>query len=121
MAKVGLCERRDVMTWIFLLVFLIVSYYFIIKAKSKNIEKSFSLLSLLMFMLMATPIWNERLFDYVIDISLFLPFVLGLLGIIFGWFGIKEGTGASFILMNILALLFYLIVFLMGTIGFQEP
>lgn len=109
------------MTWLLLLVFLIVSYYFVIKVKSKSIEKSFSLLSLLMFMLMATPIWNERLFDYIIDISLFLPFVFGLLGIIFGWFGIKEGTRASFILINILALLFYLIVFLMGTIGFQEP
>jgi len=72
-------------------------------------------------MLMATPVWNKRLFDYIIDISLFLPFVFGVLGIIFGWFGIKEGTRASFILINILALLFYFIVFLVGTIGFQEP
>lgn len=111
----------DVMTWLFLLVFLIVSYYFVIKSKSKSIEKSFSFLSLLMFMLIATPIWNERIFDYIIDISPFLPFVFGLLGILFGWFGIKEGTRASFILINSLALLFYLIVFLMGTVGFQEP
>lgn len=109
------------MTWIFLLVFLIVSYYFVIKAKSKSMEKSFSYLSLLMFMLMVSPIWNERIFDYIVDISPFLPFVFGLLGIIFGWFGVKEGTRASFILINILALLFYLIIFLMGTVGFQEP
>lgn len=109
------------MTWLFLLVFLILSYYFVIKARSKSIEKSFSFLSLLMFMLMVTPIWNESLFDYIIDISLVLPFVFGALGILFGWFGIKEGTRASFILINILALLLYLIVFLVGTIGFQEP
>lgn len=111
----------DVMTWLFLLVFLIVSYYFVIKSKSKSIEKSFSFLSLLMFTLIATPIWNERIFDYIIDISPFLPFVFGVLGILFGWFGIKEGTRVSFILINSLALLFYLIVFLMGTVGFQEP
>jgi hypothetical protein len=118
---VGIYERREVMEWFFLLVSLIVSYYFIIKAKSKNVEKSFSLLSLIMVMLMVSPLWSGRLFDYIIDISLFLPFVLGFLGIIFGWVGIKGGTRASFIVLNIMALLYYLIVFLMGTKGFQEP
>jgi|SRR5690625_22654 len=109
------------MMWLILLVILIVGYYFIIKSKSKNVEKCFSLFSLVLFMLTTASFWNNKLFDFIIDISLFLPFVLGVLGVIFGWFGIKGNVRISLIGINILALFFYLIVFLMGTVGFQEP
>lgn len=74
-----------------------------------------------MFMVATTPIWNESLFDAMIEKSIFIPFIAGIVGIFFGWVGIKGGKRASFVLINILAVLFYLTVFLIGTIGFQEP
>jgi len=52
---------------------------------------------------------------------LFLPFVLGMLGIIFGWAGIKGEVRISLLFINSLALIFYLFAFLIGTFGFKQP
>jgi hypothetical protein len=108
------------MAWIILVVVLIVSYYFIVKNNSKITEKIFSLLSLVFAVLTIIPILSE-VFSFVLNLSFFLPFVFGVLGIIFGWFGIKRDLRISLIGINVLALGFYLIVFLMATVGFQEP
>ncbi|WP_058949884.1 hypothetical protein [Oceanobacillus picturae] len=106
------------MHWFVLLaVLLIVSYYFILKSKSTTMKKCFSFLSLIFFLLIISVFWSDK----VINISLILPFLLGISGIILGWFGIKSDLRISLIGLNILALVFYLIVFLMATVGFQEP
>lgn len=50
-----------------------------------------------------------------------LSIYFGAIGIILGWFGIKGGVRGTLLVANILAIIFYLIVFLMGTVGFQQP
>ncbi|GGA90106.1 hypothetical protein [Ornithinibacillus halotolerans] len=60
-------------------------------------------------------------FSFVLNKSLYLPFIFGAIGIIFGWFGIKGDVRKCLIGVNTLALGFYLIVFLMAMVGFQEP
>ncbi|KKE80744.1 MULTISPECIES: hypothetical protein [Bacillaceae] len=108
------------MVWIILLAILIVSYYFIIKSNSKITEKYFSLLSLVFAALTILPILSES-FSFILKLSFFLPFVFGVLGIVLGWLGIKGDLRISLIGLNVLALGFYFIVFLMATVGFQEP
>jgi len=109
------------MIWIYLALFLVLSYYFIIKSDSKTLQKFFSLLSGVFFILTISPLLSEVIFDFLIKISLFLPFVLGMLGIIFGWAGIKGEVRISLLFINSLAFLFYLLAFLMGTFGFKQP
>lgn len=108
------------MVWIILLAVLIVSYYFIVKSNSKFIEKIFSLLSLVFTALTIIPFLSES-FSFILELNFLLPFVFGMLGIILGWFGIKGDLRISLIGINVLILVFFLIVFLMVTVGFQEP
>ena len=108
------------MVWVILLAILIIGYYFIIKRNAKITEKYFSLFSLIFAALAIIPILSES-FSFVLRSSLFLPFVFGLLGIILGWFGMKGDLRISLIGLNSMVLVFYLIVFLMATVGFQEP
>lgn len=109
------------MIWVLLLLYAVFVYYFVLKSDSKASFKVFSLLSGGFLILMITPMWSFSLFMIFIDISPFLPFVIGTLDIIFGWFGVKEGVKGILLFTNILAMLFYLYVFLMGTFGFQQP
>lgn len=109
------------MIWLLLLLYAIFIYYFILKCDSKTSSKIFSIFSGLFLILAITPLWSDNLFTIFINISAFFPFVLGALGIILGWFGIKGGVRGVLLFSNILALFFYLIVFLIGTVGFQEP
>ncbi len=108
------------MVWIILLAVVIVSYYFIVKSNSKIKDKIFSFLSLVFAVLTIIPILSE-VFSFVLNMSLYLPFMFGVLGILFGWFGIKGDLRISLIGINVLVLGFYLFVFLMATVGFQEP
>ncbi|WP_025784582.1 hypothetical protein [Sporosarcina sp. D27] len=109
------------MIWVLLLLYAIFIYYFIVKSDSQTSAKIFSVLSGGILILILTPLWSDRLFTIFINISLFFPFVFGILGIIFGWFGIKGGVRGVLLFTNILATVFYLIVFLIGTVGFQQP
>lgn len=109
------------MIWILLLLYTVFVYYFVLKSDSKISSKVFSLLSGGFLILTITPIWSFSLFMVFIDISTFLPFVIGAFGIIFGWFGVKEEVRGILLFTNILAMLFYLFVFLVGAFGFQQP
>ncbi|MGN7408633.1 hypothetical protein [Sporosarcina sp. SAFN-010] len=109
------------MIWLLLLLYAIFIYYFILKCDSKTSSTIFSLLSGIFLILTIAPLWSDKLFTIFINISAFFPFVLGALGIILGWFGIKGGVRGILLVTNILAIFFYLIVFLIGTVGFQEP
>ncbi len=109
------------MIWIFLLLYTVFAYYFILKNPSNIRAKVNSLLSGAFILLIITPIWNFNLFTTLINISLFLPFGFGALGIVFGWFGVKEGIRGGLLFINVLAMLFYLFIMLIGTFGFQQP
>lgn len=109
------------MIWILLPLYTVFVYYFVLKSDSKTSSKVFSLLSGGFLILTITPMWSFSLFMVFIDISPFLPFLIGALGIIFGWFGVKEEVRAILLFTNILAMLFYLFVFLVGAFGFQQP
>jgi len=104
------------MKWFVLLaVILLVGYYVVLKSKSKTIEKCLSLVSLILFII--SLLWSDK----VIDMSLFLPFVLGVFGIMLGWFGIKGDLRISLVGLNVFALMFYAVAFFAATVGFQEP
>src|SRR5690625_701320 len=106
------------MNWFILLaVLLVVGYFFILKSKSKTIKKCLSLLSLVFFLLIIFVFWSDK----VIELSLFLPFVLGTLGIILGWLGIKGDLRISLIGLNLITLIIYFVLFFAATVGFQEP
>lgn len=109
------------MIWVLLLLFIVFVYYCVLKSDSKTLSKVFSLLSGGFLILTITPIWSFSLFTTFIDISPFLPFFFGTLGLIFGWFGVKEEARGILLFTNVLAILFYLFVFLIGTLGFQQP
>ena len=100
---------------------LILACYCLIKSRATTREKWYSFASMIFLLLVISPIWYERLFDFMIGVSLFLPFVLGMLGAIFGWQGIKGSVRWGLNGLNALALVFYTVVFLAGTIGFKEP
>lgn len=100
------------MIWICLALFLVLIYSIIIRSNSnsKTIHKCFSFLSVTFFILTISPLLSEETFDFFLKISLFLPFVLGMLGIIFGLAGIKE-LRISLLFINSLAFICYSIYF----------
>ena len=109
------------MIWLILLLYAIFIYYFIIKSDTKTYAKVFSILSGLFLILILTPMWSFSLFVTFLNLSLFSPFIFGALGIILSCFGVKGGVRGTLLVVNILAMIFYLFVFLMGTVGFQQP
>ena len=109
------------MIWVLLLLYAVFVYYFVLKSDSATSSKIFSLLSGVFLIFTITPVWSLSLFMVFIGISPFLPFVIGALGVIFGWFGIKGEVRGILLFTNILAIFFYLFVFLVGAFGFQQP
>lgn len=109
------------MIWVLLLLYAVFVYYFVLKSGSTTMSKIYSLLSGGFLIFTITPVWSLGLFMIFIDISPILPFVIGALGIIFGWFGVKGEVRGILLFANILAMFFYLFVFLIGAFGFQQP
>lgn len=64
---------------------------------------------------------ERKIFDLIIGPTLYLPFGLGIIGIIFGIFGVKGYVRLTLVCLNIFGLIGYLVIFIMATIGFQEP
>ncbi|MFJ7973693.1 hypothetical protein [Psychrobacillus sp. NPDC096389] len=65
-------------------------------------------------------LWSEAIFVFIIKLNSLLPFLFSVLGIIFGWVGIKGEVRIGLLFINSLALIFYLFLFLLGTFGFKE-
>lgn len=70
------------MIWIYTALFLILIYSIVIKSNSKTLQKCFSFLSGVFFIITISPLLSEKIFNFLIKISLFLPFVLGMLSAI---------------------------------------
>ncbi|WP_200411200.1 hypothetical protein [Virgibacillus salexigens] len=88
-----------------------LSYLFIIKQRAKLKLKVFSLLAVICFAFNSL-LWNEKIFVFVTDINPFLPIVSGVLGIIFGWYGMKGDVRISILLANTLTFILYLLLFI---------
>ncbi|UOR12810.1 hypothetical protein [Halobacillus amylolyticus] len=71
-------------------------------------KKAFSILSALLFILTVFPIiagptrWGNGLFVFVLDISIYLPLILGGAGLVFGLLGRKGNVKVSLVLLNII-------------------
>lgn len=90
-------------------------------------KRVFSVLSAVFCFLTFSPLiampndWGEQIFIFITEITIYLPFVLGVLGIFFALVGVKGEIKAILFILNTLGLIVYLFIFLMGLYGFQEP
>ncbi|MFC9541640.1 hypothetical protein ACFTQ7_17445 [Lysinibacillus sp. NPDC056959] len=64
--------------------------------------------------------WYSNFFDFLYDVSIYMPFLLGGLGILTAIFGIKGNIRGILIILNSFLLIMFLLAFLMGTFGFKE-
>lgn len=103
------------------MVYLVIACYLIIKNKDQPFRKVFSILSLFLFVTMATPFWNEQWFDVLLNKGFFVFFGMGVLGLLFAWTGSKGTVRITLFSLNMIALMFYGILYIVGMIGFQEP
>jgi hypothetical protein len=65
--------------------------------------------------------WYGKFFDFLYDISIFTPLIIGVLGIISAFLGVKGAIRIILILLNLFSLMVFLFVILMALFGFQEP
>lgn len=64
---------------------------------------------------------GEKIFNLIVGTNLYLPFVLGVLGLLFAMFGVKGYIRLTLLGLNTVGLVGYLAIFIMATAGFQEP
>lgn len=64
---------------------------------------------------------EEKIFNLIVAPNLYLPFGIGVLGLLFALFGVKGYIRLTLFGLNIIGLIGYLVIFLMATVGFQEP
>lgn len=108
------------MRLVIVFLYFVFAYYFVLKNEGKGSAKFFSLCAGVLFILNIAPIWNFTFFVYLLAISSLFPFIFGIVGLVFAWFGVKGGTRGFLMLGNSLAILIYLFVYMMGIFGFQE-
>ncbi|MBM7553958.1 hypothetical protein [Thalassobacillus pellis] len=89
-------------------------------------KKYCSILSVSFFTLAVFPLlaglteWGNALYVAVINISIFLPLILGVLGLIFALTGIKGKIKISLVLMNVLGVLLSTFLVFIAMYGFQQ-
>ncbi|MFS0875234.1 hypothetical protein [Solibacillus isronensis] len=64
---------------------------------------------------------EEKIFNLIVAPNLYLPFGVGILGFLFAMFGVKGYIRLTLLGLNIVGLVGYLVIFIMATVGFQEP
>ena len=90
-------------------------------------KKVFTALSGICFFLAAFPLifmttdWGAALFSALINISIFLPLLIGILGCVFALLGLKGSMRVYLILLNGLSILLILFVLFIAYFGFKEP
>ena len=89
------------------IIFSVTSAFLFLLTSSSFIEMPFRL--------------EEKIFNLIAGISIYLPFGLGILGLLFAVFGVKGYVRLTLSVLNIAGLVFYLFIFIMATVGFQEP
>ncbi|AMO85387.1 hypothetical protein B857_02687 [Solibacillus isronensis B3W22] len=65
--------------------------------------------------------FEEKIFNLIVGTNIYLPFGLGILGLFFAMFGVKGYIRLTLVCLYIAGLVGYLVIFIMATVGFQEP
>ncbi|MFJ8516558.1 hypothetical protein [Lysinibacillus xylanilyticus] len=85
-------------------------------------KKIYSYLSVLFLILMISPlVAGDEYFLLILDISIFLPIIWGVLGVFFGTLGVKGLIRVYIVVANLFVLLFYILMTFIGIYGFQQP
>ncbi|MYL53909.1 hypothetical protein GLW08_11230 [Pontibacillus yanchengensis] len=90
------------------------------------VKKYYSFLSGAFFIFAVFPLiagltkWGNELYIAVINISIFLPLILGILGLIFALIGIKGKVKVSLVIMNVLGVFLSIFLVYIGMYGFQQ-
>ncbi|MCR8848286.1 hypothetical protein NQ095_07720 [Rossellomorea sp. SC111] len=89
-------------------------------------KKYYSILSGVFFIMATFPImagltkWGNELYKTVLNASIFLPLILGVMGLIFALIGIKGKVKVSLVLLNVLGLTLSLFLVFVAMYGFQQ-
>jgi len=59
--------------------------------------------------------------QYILGISITIPFILGILGLISDILGIKGQTSMVLVVINLFILVMFISIYLMAFYGFNEP
>ena len=92
-------------------------------------KKIYSSLAVFFLILMISPLATMSLlgakgdayFNFILDISIFLPLIWGILGVFFGMIGVKGLVRVSIVVANLYMLGYYVLVTIMGLYGFKQP
>ncbi|MCL1697827.1 MULTISPECIES: hypothetical protein [unclassified Lysinibacillus] len=87
----------------------------------RNLFSTISIISFLITFLMFgydTSKWYGIFFNFLCELSIFTPFVLGGLGIISAIFGLKGDIRMVLIVLNAFLMILFLGAYLMGIFGF---
>jgi hypothetical protein len=90
-------------------------------------KKYYSILSGVFFIMAVFPIvagltnWGNELYVVVLNVSIFLPLILGVLGFIFALFGIKGKVKGSLVLLNIVGVSLSAFLVFIAMYGLQQP
>jgi len=85
-------------------------------------KKIYSYLSVLFLILMLSPlVAGDEYFLLILDISIFLPIIWGVLGVFFGMLGVKGLIRVYIVVANLFVLVFYILITFIGIYGFQQP
>ncbi len=85
-------------------------------------KKIYSFLSVLCLIVMVSPfVAGDEYFDFIFGISIYLPIILGVLGVFFGIIGVKGLLRICMVVANLYVLVFYALAIFAGIYGFQQP
>ncbi|MEB2281321.1 hypothetical protein LAV73_15155 [Lysinibacillus xylanilyticus] len=90
----------------------------------RNIFSAISIFSLMITLFMFgydSSKWYGSFFNFLYDLSIFTPIVLGGLGIISAILGIKGDIRIVLIVLNTFLMFLFLGAYLIGIYGFQNP
>ena len=92
-------------------------------------KKIYSSLAVFFLILMISPLAamsflgakGDAYFNFILDISIFLPLIWGVLGVFFGMIGVKGLVRVCIVVANLYVLGYYVLVTIMGLYGFKQP
>lgn len=86
-----------------------------------SITSAFLLLLISSFFIKMPFHLEEKIFNLIVGIHIYLPFGLSIFGFLFALAGVKGYVRLLLSVLHITGFVFYFIVFMMATVGFQKP
>ncbi|MGE7218522.1 hypothetical protein ACQKJC_18645 [Priestia koreensis] len=90
-------------------------------------KKYYSILSSVFFIMTTVPLLagltksGNFLYVALLEVSIFFPLILGVIGLIFALIGVKGGVKVSLVLVNGVGIALSLVVIFIALYGFQQP